>query len=208
MNEKPKRHYRAVFKSDHLAIADIEDMIEQKKTLDVTIKMVDQHWGAKVAGKKIDCNIAYFEENIKPMVLNATNCLVISKICESGHVENWTNVKVTLFIDYDATLAGRKVGGVRIKPTKAKTKQTLSNERFSASIDAIQNSKYSKKELGELFELNPTQKDIFKEFELILHDNDALKKHYDYMLKKKFTKEDFLKEFTPTEQQLKFLGEL
>ena len=55
-----KNHYRKVFKSDHLGVADLEDLIEQKKPLIFTIKQVKQEWGVSVAGKKGNHNIAYF----------------------------------------------------------------------------------------------------------------------------------------------------
>ena len=68
-----KSHYRNVFKSDHLSSYDLEDFTEQGRPLEFTIKNVVQELGTKVAGKKIDANIAYFVEPIKPLVLNATN---------------------------------------------------------------------------------------------------------------------------------------
>ena len=68
-----KNHYRKVFKSDHLGVADLEDLIEQKKPLIFTIKEVKQEWGVPVAGKKGNHNIAYFVEPIKPLVVNAGN---------------------------------------------------------------------------------------------------------------------------------------
>ena len=72
-----KTHYRKVFKSDHLGVADLEEMLEEGKQLIFTVKQVKQEYGAKVAGRTIDANIAYFQENIKPMVLNAGNSKVM-----------------------------------------------------------------------------------------------------------------------------------
>ena len=61
-----KNHYRKVFKSDHLSSYDLEDFIEEGRPLDFTIKHVIQEIGTRVAGKKIDANIGYFVEPIKP----------------------------------------------------------------------------------------------------------------------------------------------
>ena len=72
-----KTHYRKVFKSDHLGVADLEDFIEEKKPLIFTIKEVKQEFDTIVAGKKINANIAYFVEKIKPMVLNSTNTKIL-----------------------------------------------------------------------------------------------------------------------------------
>ena len=84
-----KTHYRKVFKSDHLGVADLEEFIEGGSNLIFTIKHVRQERGAKVAGKKIDANIAYFVENIKPLVLNATNSKLVSKLAGTCFVEDW-----------------------------------------------------------------------------------------------------------------------
>ena len=109
-----KTHFRKVFKSDHLGCADLEDYIEQGSDLIFTIKQVKQEYGAKVAGKKIDANIAYFNENIKPLVLNATNSKVLKTLTKSSFVEDWSNIRVQLYIDETASLMGQRVGGVRI----------------------------------------------------------------------------------------------
>ena len=72
-----KTHYRKVFKSDHLGQADIEDYQENGSNLIFTIKHVKQEIGVAVAGRKGNHNIAYCNEPIKPIVLNATNSVVV-----------------------------------------------------------------------------------------------------------------------------------
>lgn len=113
-----KHHYRNVFKSDHLGSADLEDMIEQGKKLIFTIKEVKQEIGAKVAGKKGDFNIAYFNEPIKPLVLNATNSKQVKAFAGgTPFVEDWKNILVELYIDENVkAVAGGTTQGVRIKP--------------------------------------------------------------------------------------------
>ncbi len=123
-----KTHYRKVFKSDHLGIVDLEEFQECGSNLVFTIKNVRQELGAKVAGKRIDCNIAYFVENIKPLVLNATNSKMISKFTGSGFVEDWNNVPIQLYIDKKVKMKGEVVGGVRIKPTQPRVTLPVLNE--------------------------------------------------------------------------------
>ena len=87
-----KTHYRKVFKSDHLGVADLEDLIEAKKSLVFTIKQVKQEFNTQVAGKKINANIAYFNEKIKPLVLNSTNSKIVKAFNNnSPFVEDWKN---------------------------------------------------------------------------------------------------------------------
>lgn len=115
METKTKTHYRRVYKSDHLGCADLEDFIEEKVSLVFTIKEVKQELNVSVAGKKGNFNIAYFNEPIKPLVLNATNSKVLKNMTGSSFVEDWKNVSVQLFIDESVKMKGEVVGGVRIK---------------------------------------------------------------------------------------------
>jgi hypothetical protein len=118
-------HYRKVFKSDHLGCADLEDFIESGSNLVFTISHVNQERGTRVAGKKIDANIAYFVENIKPLVLNATNSKAVSKLAGSVFVENWKGIPVQLYIDPSVSMKGQITGGVRVSTNKIKPRQVI-----------------------------------------------------------------------------------
>lgn len=134
-----KTHYRKVFKSDHLSIADLEDFIEEKKSLIFTIKEVRQEFDAVVAGKKINANIAYFKESIKPLVLNATNSKILKSFSNgSPFVEDWDNTLIELYIDSNVRMKGDIVGGVRIKPIqpKAKAKPQFTDANFEKAKNA------------------------------------------------------------------------
>ncbi len=122
--ETKKHHYKAVFKSDHLGSADLEDMIEEKKPLIFTIKEVRQEMGVMVAGKKGNHNIAYFVEKIKPWVINATNGKIIRSFIpeRSPMVEDWKNVIVELYIDDQVKFGKDLVSGVRVRQTQPKAK--------------------------------------------------------------------------------------
>ena len=116
-------HYRKVFKSDHLGSADLEDFQENGSNLIFTVSHVRQERGAKVAGKKIDANIAYFVEGIKPLVLNATNSKIMSKLSGSCFVENWQNIPIQLYIDTNVKMKGDTVSGVRISPNPVRVQK-------------------------------------------------------------------------------------
>ena len=117
---KAKTHYRRIFKSDHLSIADLEDLQEAGSELIFTVREVRQEFNTKVAGRKIDANIAYFKEKIKPLVLNATNSKIMSTFAHSSFVEDWKNITIRLYIDANVTMKGEVVGGVRIHPSPVK----------------------------------------------------------------------------------------
>lgn len=148
MSTEHKSHFRKVYKSDHLGVADLEDLIDEGKRLVFTITHVKQET-TLVAGKKGTFNIAYFKENIKPWVLNATNAKVVKSFSGTGSpfVEDWKNVPVELYIDNNVKMKGEVVGGVRIKPIKpkvAKEKPFFTEDRFekakaaNATIEAIE----------------------------------------------------------------------
>lgn len=133
-----KTHYRKVFKSDHLGIADLEDLIEEGKPLIFTIKEVRQQFGVKVAGRKIDANIAYFKENIKPLVLNATNSKAVKYFAKgSAFVEDWVNIPVQLYIDPNVKMSGEIVGGVRIHPEAPRMQKPVLKEGTKQWDNAI-----------------------------------------------------------------------
>lgn len=139
--ESKKHHYRNVFKSDHLGSADLEDLIEQGSKLIFTIKEVKQEFGAKVAGKKGDFNIAYFKENIKPLVLNATNSAQIKKFAGNDpFVESWKDILIELYIDENVrAVSGGTTQGVRIRPVQpiiTKQKPVFSELNFEAAKKA------------------------------------------------------------------------
>lgn len=163
-----KTHYRKVFKSDHLGVADLEDLIEEgKKRLVFTIKEVKQELGVMVAGRKGNFNIAYFKENIKPLVLNATNSKVVKSFTKdkSPFVEDWKNIIIELYIDPSVKMKGDIVGGVRIKPNQpqiSKPELTPSmTDEWNRAIKHLQN--------------NGTISDIKKRYSLTINNEKKLK---------------------------------
>jgi len=140
-----KHHYRKVFKSDHLGVADLEDLIEEGKSLIFTVKEVKQEYSVKVAGKTIDANIAYFKEPIKPLVLNATNAKIMKTFSNgSPFVEDWDNTLIELYIDSTVKMKGDIVGGVRIRPKQPLIKKpelTPSHPRWEEAKTAIKAGK-------------------------------------------------------------------
>ena len=135
-----KTHYRKVFKSDHLGTADLEDFIEEKKPLIFTINQVKQEYSTKVAGRKIDANIAYFKEDVKPLVLNATNSSIVKKLAGgSPFVEDWKGIKIELYIDKTVKMKGEVVGGVRIKPEAPKPISEVDLKNLKLQLIAVAN---------------------------------------------------------------------
>ena len=135
-----KTHFRKAYKSDHLGVPDLEEFKEKGSNLIFTIKKVEYRLGERVAGNKGDFNICYFAENIKPLVLNATNSKVLSKLCKSSFIEDWSNIKVQLMIDRNVKFKGDIVDGVRISPNPpkiVKPKLTPSSHNWKDAAKAL-----------------------------------------------------------------------
>ena len=134
-----KHHYRAIAKSDHLGVADLEDFIEEKRPLTFTISHVKQEYDVSIAGKKGNFNIAYFAEKIKPLVLNSTNSKVVKLFCKgSPFVEDWKSVTVELFIDETVKMKGELVGGVRIKNIQPILQELkIDSKAYANAVDHI-----------------------------------------------------------------------
>jgi hypothetical protein len=135
-----KTHFRKVFKSDHLGVADLEDFLEEGVELVFTIKEVKQEINVAVAGRKGNYNIAYFEEPIKPLVLNVTNSNIVKRFNQdSPWVEDWGNTRVKLYIDPNVKMKGSVVGGVRIRtiqPTMKKSKPQFTEQLFEKAFNS------------------------------------------------------------------------
>ena len=143
-----KTHYRKVFKSDHLGVPDLEEFLEEGKQLIFTVKEVKQEFGVKVAGRSGNYNIAYFEEDIKPLVLNATNSKIMKNFArdKSPFVEDWSNKLIELYIDPTVKMKGEVVGGVRIRPVQPRTKKeelTPTHKRWEEAKQAVKDGRKS-----------------------------------------------------------------
>jgi len=136
--ESSGTHYRNAYKSDHLGKYDLIDMMEDGHNLIFTITYVNQEKNAKVAGKTIPiANIAYFKEDIKPLVVNAGNADILYKFTGSTKVENWKNIKVKLYIEHSAKLKGQVVGGVRIHSEQPQIEKDILSPQSEKWDDAI-----------------------------------------------------------------------
>ena len=162
MTKIKKTHYRKVFKSDHLSSYDLEDFQEEGRPLDFTIKYVQQEMNVKVAGKKISANIAYFVEPIKPLVLNATNSKIISKMVGSNFVQDWNDLPIELYIQKGISFGKETVQGIRIKEEKPKIITDKDVKMISGKLAIITDLKGLNAFYGSLSVRERTNKNIIQ----------------------------------------------
>ena len=76
-------------------------------------------------GKKEDCTVAHFtEKDLKPLILNATNCKAITKLYKSPFIEDWAGKRIVMRVQ-QVKAFGEVVDAVRIKPEISKAAPTV-----------------------------------------------------------------------------------
>lgn len=126
-----KTHYRKAFDSPYLSSADIVEptvLTINNVTLspDATKKTKDVFNTAHFAEKEIRPG-----EKLKPMILNATNSQTMKKITGSPYIEDWQNIRVTVYVDPAVRFGRETVEGLRIstklpaEPAQPATKEQL-----------------------------------------------------------------------------------
>lgn len=114
MNEKT--HFRKAFDSPYLSSADIVEPTV------LTIKCVKLE-SDKTKKTKDKFNTAYFVEReirqgepLKPMILNATNSKTMKTLTGSAFIDDWQNVRVTVYVNSNIRFGNDTVEGLRINP--------------------------------------------------------------------------------------------
>lgn len=128
-----KTHYRKAFDSPYLASADIVEptvltVARVKLEADRTKKTKDQFNTAYFAEKEIRPG-----EPLKPMILNATNSKTMKNLTGSAFIDDWQNVRITVYVDPNVKFAKETVEGLRISPqAPAEGKKFLTPEMTKA----------------------------------------------------------------------------
>lgn len=125
-----KTHYRKAFDSPYLSSADITEPTV------LTVKCVTLE-PDKTKKTKDKFNTAYFVETelrpgekLKPMILNATNSKTMRMITGSSFIDDWNNVRVTVYVDPNVRFGKEILEGLRIRP--AQQRSTLTPEQAKA----------------------------------------------------------------------------
>lgn len=78
----------------------------------VTIREVKQEIIQNQNGKE-ECTVAYFMEDIKPLILNKTNSEMIARVLGTPYIEDWKNNKIILRVK-KVSAFGDMVDAVRV----------------------------------------------------------------------------------------------
>jgi hypothetical protein len=111
-----KTHYRKAFDSPYLSSGDIVEPIV------LTVRCVKLEKD-KTKKTKDEFNTAYFVEKeirpgekLKPMILNATNSKTMKGLTGSAFIDDWNDVRITVYVDHAVKFGKDMVEGLRISP--------------------------------------------------------------------------------------------
>ena len=148
-------HWKKLTNPDYIGAYSLDPGQE----LTVQIKSVAKKMVKGPDGKQEECIVADLEGQ-KPMILNRTNCKMITKLYGSPHVENWSGKKITIYAakvkafgevvealrikdklpvledmnpshpKWNAAITAYKAGQVTIEQIKSNYKLTSANEKL------------------------------------------------------------------------------
>lgn len=157
-----KTHWKKVFNSDYLGSCDLEDGKDLKAVIkSVTVKKVKGP-----DGKEQDRNVATFTDtNLKPMILNATNCKLIKKFSGSVFINDWNNIPVQIYIKDDIKAFGEITDGLRIRPTQptlSKPVLTPTSKAWQGAIDYLKRPDGTIDGVKSRYELSKENEELLK----------------------------------------------
>jgi len=116
MSDTTKTHYRKAFDSPYLSSADIVE------PTCLTVASVSLEMDKTKKTKDV-FNTAYFCEReirpgeaLKPMILNASNSKTMKGLTGSAFIDDWQNVRITVYVDSNVRFGKETVEGLRISP--------------------------------------------------------------------------------------------
>ena len=105
-------HWKKLTNPDYLGAY----ALEPGQEIVVTIQTIRKEMVPGKDGKESECIVAYFAEDLKPMILNVTNCETIQALAGSAYVEDWPGTKVQIYAA-KVKAFGELVEALRIRPT-------------------------------------------------------------------------------------------
>lgn len=128
-NSETKTHWRKGDKSDYLMSWDLES--ELRATI---IKVVRIQ--TKVRGQTGEHRVAYFKENLKPIIINVTNGNVIEKCLGTHLIQDWANINlpVIIYVQGGVKFGKDTVRALRIRPANEKQELTTSSPAYKKVV--------------------------------------------------------------------------
>lgn len=151
-NSETKTHWKKLHNPDYLGAWSLDPGMDMILTIDSVKK--EPVTGAD--GKKEDCTVARFKEDVKPMILNATNSKIIEKIYGTPYIEDWKGKPIQIYAAKIRAF-GEEMDALRIRPQAPKTERpelTPDNPRWGGAVKSLSEGKTSMEGILKHFELS------------------------------------------------------
>ena len=137
--------WKKCFNKDYLGSHDLDE----GKDLIATIDHVEVKEVKDTSGKASKCNVAIFKGNVKPMILNVTNCKVIKNFGGSNYIEDWSDIPIQIYVK-EVTAFGETTEGLRVRPKQPNVKKPVLNPEHQAWPQAIEYLQQEGKTIGDI----------------------------------------------------------
>ena len=149
-----KTHWKKLNNPDYLGAYSLGD----NKELKVEILKVVREIVTSTGGKKEECTVAHLK-NQKPIILNSTNCKMISKNFGTSFIEDWQNKHITLYIAKIKAFGEDNVECLRVKKeAQQKPKFTPEHNRWDGAIKALKDGSTTIEQIEQSFNLSKEDK--------------------------------------------------
>ncbi len=151
--ETKKTHWKKVFNKDYLGSHDLDE----GKDLVVTINHIEIREIKDSSGKPEKRNVAIFGGNIKPMVLNVTNCKTIKAFSGSNYIEEWKGIAITIY-SKQIKAFGEEMEALRIRdkqPNIEKDKLTPNHNMWTKAIEHLQKPNSTIDDILKRYDVTP-----------------------------------------------------
>ena len=76
-------------------------------------------------GRKEECTVCHFVENVKPLILNKTNMKSIQKALGTPYIEEWAGHKIQIYVDPKVKFGKEITGGLRVRNYAPSTQKII-----------------------------------------------------------------------------------
>jgi hypothetical protein len=112
-------------------------------------------------GKETECTVANLKGE-KPFILNKTNCKTLTKVAGSPFIENWVNLKITIYVDAVKAF-GDVVDALRIRSIKPQLPSlSPSSPKWDGAIEALSTGKTTIEAIEKAYSLSPESKKLLE----------------------------------------------
>jgi hypothetical protein len=145
-----KTHFKKLKNTEFLGSWDLIDDKGQTRNIVATIKEIKKQMVHDGKGGQSECIVLFFNE-FKPMIVNATNLKVTSKIMDSNYIEDWIGKKIEISTE-KVRAFGEMHDALRI--VKTSLDLTPSHPKWNGAKEAIKSQKVTIEQIKKQFSIS------------------------------------------------------